>query len=95
MVINFFFFFNKKCFVFRCDRIIWFGEGLKQQLYTRGESRLSDHRPVKAIFSTEVKVSRNLKEVQNFFLSERFEQITNSLEMHDFPCNARTTSFRL
>lgn len=77
----------------RCDRIIWYGEGLKQQLYARGESRLSDHRPVKAIFSTQVRVSRKLKRLQSFFLSERFEQITSHLEMHspkdDFPCNAR------
>nr|XP_016514156.1 PREDICTED: type IV inositol polyphosphate 5-phosphatase 9-like isoform X2 [Nicotiana tabacum] len=76
-----------------CDRIIWYGEGLKQQLYGRGESRLSDHRPVKAIFSTQVRVSRKLKRLQSFFLSERFEQITSRLEMHspkdDFPCNAR------
>ncbi|CAN4113894.1 unnamed protein product [Withania somnifera] len=59
-----------------CDRIIWCGEGLKQQEYDRGESTLSDHRPVKAIFSTQVRVSRKLKRLQSFFLSERFEQIT-------------------
>ncbi|KZV21762.1 hypothetical protein F511_02920 [Dorcoceras hygrometricum] len=33
-----------------CDRIIWFGKGLKQIWYARGESRLSDHRPIRAIF---------------------------------------------
>ncbi|KAL3835385.1 hypothetical protein ACJIZ3_010121 [Penstemon smallii] len=33
-----------------CDRIIWFGKGLKQIQYNRAESRLSDHRPVQAIF---------------------------------------------
>ncbi|GMN38332.1 hypothetical protein TIFTF001_007566 [Ficus carica] len=37
-----------------CDRIIWHGKGLKQHFYTRGESKLSDHRPVNAIFSAEV-----------------------------------------
>ncbi|KAI3408467.1 IPPc domain-containing protein, partial [Psidium guajava] len=36
-----------------CDRIIWYGEGLKQHLYMRGESKLSDHRPVKAIFTVQ------------------------------------------
>uniref|UniRef100_A0A5B7B3C9 Putative type I inositol 1,4,5-trisphosphate 5-phosphatase CVP2 n=1 Tax=Davidia involucrata TaxID=16924 RepID=A0A5B7B3C9_DAVIN len=56
-----------------CDRIIWSGEGLKQHVYTRGESKLSDHRPVKAIFTTEERVSRRLKGFQSFFLSERFE----------------------
>nr|GLL32823.1 type IV inositol polyphosphate 5-phosphatase 9 isoform X2 [Ipomoea trifida] len=62
-----------------CDRIIWFGEGLKQHKYGRGESKLSDHRPVRAIFSAEVKVSK-IKKLRNFFLSERFEHITHRLE---------------
>ncbi|XP_076914844.1 type IV inositol polyphosphate 5-phosphatase 9-like [Bidens hawaiensis] len=53
-----------------CDRIIWTGEGLKQLLYTRSETRLSDHRPVKAMFSVEVKVSRT--RYQSICLSERF-----------------------
>ncbi|KAJ8537087.1 hypothetical protein K7X08_035488 [Anisodus acutangulus] len=39
-----------------CDRIIWFGKGLKQTQYSRGECKLSDHRPVRAIFTAEVKV---------------------------------------
>ncbi|CAL5430428.1 unnamed protein product [Camellia sinensis] len=64
-----------------CDRIIWSGEGLKQLSYTRGESRLSDHRPVKAIFTTQVRVSRRLKGLQNFFMSERFEQITSRFDL--------------
>ncbi|XP_071687305.1 type IV inositol polyphosphate 5-phosphatase 9-like [Rutidosis leptorrhynchoides] len=42
-----------------CDRVIWRGEGLKQILYERSESKLSDHRPVKAIFSTQVKASES------------------------------------
>ncbi|GMH01952.1 hypothetical protein Nepgr_003791 [Nepenthes gracilis] len=41
-----------------CDRIIWYGRGLKQHEYTRGESKLSDHRPVKAIFSADVRLGR-------------------------------------
>ncbi|KAL8249675.1 hypothetical protein R6Q59_006543 [Mikania micrantha] len=53
-----------------CDRIIWTGEGLKQLLYTRSETKLSDHRPVKAMFCVEVKVSR--MRYQNFCFSERF-----------------------
>ncbi|KAI3467950.1 hypothetical protein Pfo_024613, partial [Paulownia fortunei] len=75
-----------------CDRIIWHGEGLKQHVYERSESKLSDHRPVKAIFSTQVRVKLKLKGLQNFFLSERFEHITNSLDVHsedEFPCNGR------
>ncbi|XP_051115904.1 type IV inositol polyphosphate 5-phosphatase 9-like [Andrographis paniculata] len=40
-----------------CDRIIWFGKGLKQIQYSRVESRLSDHRPVRAIFIARAKES--------------------------------------
>ncbi|KAK2986654.1 hypothetical protein RJ640_010110, partial [Escallonia rubra] len=64
-----------------CDRVIWSGEGMKQHSYTRGESRLSDHRPVKAIFTTEVRVSRTQRGFQSFFLSERFDRITGRFEM--------------
>ncbi|XP_059306774.1 type IV inositol polyphosphate 5-phosphatase 9-like [Lycium ferocissimum] len=39
-----------------CDRIIWFGKGLNQRQYSRGECKLSDHRPVQAIFTAEVKL---------------------------------------
>ncbi|WCJ33678.1 Type I inositol polyphosphate 5-phosphatase 5 [Euphorbia peplus] len=65
-----------------CDRIIWYGEGMKQHLYTRGEVNFSDHRPVKAIFSAEVKVLQSLKGFQQFFLSERFDdQIISKLQL--------------
>ncbi|KAL1541751.1 phosphoinositide 5-phosphatase [Salvia divinorum] len=40
-----------------CDRIIWFGKGLKQVHYNRVESRLSDHRPVYGRFIAYVEVS--------------------------------------
>ncbi|PON35196.1 Deoxyribonuclease I [Parasponia andersonii] len=61
-----------------CDRIIWYGEGLKQHFYSRGESNLSDHKPVKAIFSAEVGVLKRLRRFHGFFLSERFEQINSN-----------------
>jgi len=41
------------CFliVCRCDRILWRGKGMKQVRYERcGGYRLSDHRPVRAVF---------------------------------------------
>jgi len=41
----------------RCDRILWRGDGIDQLSYIRGESRLSDHRPVCAVFSVEVEES--------------------------------------
>ncbi|GKU86552.1 hypothetical protein SLEP1_g1064 [Rubroshorea leprosula] len=37
-----------------CDRILWYGRGLGQLSYVRGESRFSDHRPVYSIFLAEV-----------------------------------------
>ncbi|KAK9057323.1 hypothetical protein SSX86_022158 [Deinandra increscens subsp. villosa] len=37
-----------------CDRILWYGRGLHQMSYVRGESRFSDHRPVYSIFIAEV-----------------------------------------
>ncbi|XP_047332815.1 type IV inositol polyphosphate 5-phosphatase 7-like [Impatiens glandulifera] len=36
-----------------CDRILWFGQGVHQLSYVRGESRFSDHRPVYGIFWAE------------------------------------------
>ncbi|KVH88371.1 hypothetical protein Ccrd_024004, partial [Cynara cardunculus var. scolymus] len=57
-----------------CDRIIWSGKELKQILYTRSESKLSDHRPVKAIFSTQVKDSRLA--YGNFYFSNEFDKIS-------------------
>ncbi|KAI3455119.1 hypothetical protein Pfo_011782 [Paulownia fortunei] len=59
-----------------CDRIIWFGKGLKQIQYDRVESRLSDHRPVRAIFIAYVDVSRLSKEPGNI-LSNRFVESSN------------------
>ncbi|MCO5550556.1 hypothetical protein L7F22_004043 [Adiantum nelumboides] len=39
-----------------CDRILWYGKGLKQLEYVRAESNFSDHRPVYAVFLAEVDV---------------------------------------
>ncbi|KAL0415568.1 UNVERIFIED_CONTAM: Type IV inositol polyphosphate 5-phosphatase 9 [Sesamum latifolium] len=59
-----------------CDRIIWFGKGLKQTHYNRVESRLSDHRPVRAIFVAYVEVSGPSKEPRSV-LSNRFVDSSN------------------
>ncbi|CDY10113.1 BnaC05g03560D [Brassica napus] len=42
-----------------CDRILWYGEGLHQLSYVRGESKFSDHRPVYGIFCAEVESAHN------------------------------------
>jgi hypothetical protein len=41
----------------RCDRILWYGKGLRQLEYKCTESQLSDHRPVSSTFMAEVEVA--------------------------------------
>ncbi|XP_042479902.1 type IV inositol polyphosphate 5-phosphatase 9-like [Macadamia integrifolia] len=53
-----------------CDRILWFGKGLRQNQYSRSESMLSDHRPIRAIFTAEVEVLRTSKGIEGIFLSK-------------------------
>lgn len=45
----------------RCDRVLWHGKGLKQVGYTRGDSKLSDHRSVSATFTAKVEVVSHRK----------------------------------
>ncbi|KAF8407978.1 hypothetical protein HHK36_007118 [Tetracentron sinense] len=42
-----------------CDRILWYGKGVKQLSYLRSESKFSDHRPVSALFSTQIEVVKS------------------------------------
>ncbi|CAM0144593.1 unnamed protein product [Urochloa decumbens] len=51
-----------------CDRILWLGKGTKQLSYWSSDLRLSDHRPVSAIFLVEVEVfnQQKLERVLNF-----------------------------
>lgn len=80
-----------------CDRIIWYGKGLKQLQYTRSESKLSDHRPVKAMFRAEVKVIPTLKNLHSLLLSERFEQLKSHIQVStpdELLCK-KQSSFRL
>ncbi|KAJ4746134.1 Type I inositol polyphosphate 5-phosphatase 1 [Rhynchospora pubera] len=44
-----------------CDRILWYGRGLNQVSYVRGESRFSDHRPVYSIFMADVEIMRRTR----------------------------------
>ncbi|XP_019706637.1 type IV inositol polyphosphate 5-phosphatase 7 [Elaeis guineensis] len=48
-----------------CDRILWYGRGLNQLAYVRGESRFSDHRPVYSIFSAEVEIISHSRSWKN------------------------------
>ncbi|OMO52763.1 Inositol polyphosphate-related phosphatase [Corchorus olitorius] len=41
-----------------CDRILWYGKGVKLLSYFRSEIKFSDHRPVSALFSTQIEVMK-------------------------------------
>ncbi|CAN6577758.1 unnamed protein product [Malus baccata var. baccata] len=62
-----------------CDRILWFGKGLEQNQYERVESRLSDHRPIRAIFMAEIEVLR-APEGLHSFLSDNFICLPNDFD---------------
>ncbi|KAM7255011.1 hypothetical protein ACFE04_020252 [Oxalis oulophora] len=55
--------------------------GLKQHLYTRGESKLSDHRPVKAIFTAEVSITDSSQACQSLFSSDIIDPLTSQFEL--------------
>ncbi|XP_038714451.1 type IV inositol polyphosphate 5-phosphatase 7-like [Tripterygium wilfordii] len=55
-----------------CDRILWYGRGLNQLSYVRGESRFSDHRPVYSIFLAEVE-SINRSRIRKSMSCSRIE----------------------
>ncbi|KAF8407559.1 hypothetical protein HHK36_006693 [Tetracentron sinense] len=73
-----------------CDRILWFGKGLKQNQYTRGESKLSDHRPIRAIFTAEVEVLRISEGFKSFFLLDRSPNHFNIFPTDEILCNGRS-----
>jgi len=52
-----------------CDRILWYGNGLNQLSYVRGESRFSDHRPVYSIFLAEVDIVHHRRRNMGYFNS--------------------------
>ncbi|KAG6477258.1 hypothetical protein ZIOFF_066511 [Zingiber officinale] len=66
-----------------CDRILWHGEGIKQKRYERCESKLSDHRPVRGIFTVNVDVPVSLNSLRRIFFSERFHSGRNGLFEED------------
>ncbi|XP_075506804.1 type IV inositol polyphosphate 5-phosphatase 7 isoform X1 [Primulina tabacum] len=56
-----------------CDRILWYGTGLQQLSYVRGESRFSDHRPVSSVFCAEVESVPNRLRKSMSYSSSRIE----------------------
>ncbi|KAI3749409.1 hypothetical protein L2E82_20021 [Cichorium intybus] len=56
-----------------CDRILWYGNGLHQMSYVRGESRFSDHRPVYSIFLAEVESITQNRFKKNISYSARIQ----------------------
>eukprot|EP01018_Ginkgo_biloba_P002043 Gb_02287 [translate_table: standard] len=66
-----------------CDRILWYGKGLKQLSYERGECRLSDHRPVTAIFLADVEVLSNRKIKKTLGLSAKIMEVEDLIIPRD------------
>ncbi|PON55224.1 Endonuclease/exonuclease/phosphatase [Parasponia andersonii] len=65
-----------------CDRILWYGRGLYQLSYVRGESRFSDHRPVYSIFVAEVEsLNRSRIKKSVSCSSSRIEVVTAAKEL--------------
>ncbi|PWA76943.1 endonuclease/exonuclease/phosphatase [Artemisia annua] len=61
-----------------CDRILWYGNGLHQLSYVRGESRFSDHRPVYSIFIAEVEsinCNRHKKNITSYSSRIQVEEL--------------------
>ncbi|XP_026435650.1 type I inositol polyphosphate 5-phosphatase 4-like [Papaver somniferum] len=57
-----------------CDRILWYGGGIQQLSYVRGESTLSDHRPVYSFFTAEVhSINRSRVKRSTSYSSSRVE----------------------
>lgn len=76
-----------------CDRVLWYGKGMKQLSYERGESRFSDHRQVSAIFATELEVisKRKLKKKLSLNLSLKLLQAQEMLsEQEEIPSLSRS-----
>ncbi|KAL3644889.1 Type I inositol polyphosphate 5-phosphatase 4 [Castilleja foliolosa] len=65
-----------------CDRILWYGRGLRQLSYVRGESRFSDHRPVYGIFSAEVEFINRIRSKKS--MSSRVEVEELLLYVHGY-----------
>lgn len=62
-----------------CDRILWYGKGLKQLSYVRVEFTFSDHRPVTANFLADVEVLSNRKVKKTLGLSKKAPEMANIL----------------
>lgn len=60
-----------------CDRILWYGKGLKQLSYVRLDLNLSDHRPVAARFLADVEVLSNRKVKKTLGLSKKAPGMAN------------------
>jgi hypothetical protein len=77
---------------FRCDRVLWHGDGIVQLSYFRGESKFSDHRPVCASFIVEVGVLAG-KMMPTQTLQAQFEErIGPSNSFSFFPDKGTSTS---
>ncbi|XP_019185202.1 PREDICTED: type IV inositol polyphosphate 5-phosphatase 7-like [Ipomoea nil] len=62
-----------------CDRILWYGKGIHQLSYLRSESKFSDHRPVSALFCTQVEALNSNKIPGTTAVERAEEEVTPTL----------------
>ncbi|KAJ4806916.1 Type I inositol polyphosphate 5-phosphatase 1 [Rhynchospora pubera] len=65
-----------------CDRILFYGKGIRQVSYKRIEEKLSDHRPVRAVYMAEVEIfcHRKLQRALTFTDAEIEEELMAEAE---------------
>lgn len=85
--------FLAKLKIFRCDRILSYGKGMRLLNYRRNEIKMSDHRPVTATYMAEVEVFSPRKLQRALTLTDA--EIENEDVVAEMGINAGIGSFRL
>ncbi|XP_011009044.1 PREDICTED: type I inositol 1,4,5-trisphosphate 5-phosphatase CVP2-like isoform X1 [Populus euphratica] len=78
-----------------CDRILWYGKGVRQLSYFRSESKFSDHRPVSALFSIPIEVMKVTNPRKVFPTGTFLPMPSGKLEPIDSKGGARSTLLSL
>jgi type I inositol polyphosphate 5-phosphatase IP5P1/2 len=70
--------------LYRCDRILSYGEGTRLLSYNRAELILSDHRPVTAVYMADVEIvcPRRLQRALTFSNAEAEDHLLSRKEAH-------------
>ncbi|KAJ6794669.1 type IV inositol polyphosphate 5-phosphatase 3-like [Iris pallida] len=68
-----------------CDRVLTYGKGMRLLTYKRSEMKLSDHRPVTAVYTVEVEIfcHRKLQRALTFTDAEIEEDVMSEVDAED------------